>query len=55
VPILAPIAFLVILTLGLSAFAGPVSGVTRRAADQLFDRDAYVRAVLGEGGLRAAR
>jgi multicomponent Na+:H+ antiporter subunit D len=53
--IVAPIAFLVTLTIGLSAFAGPVSSVTARAAEQLLDRKAYVRAVLGEGVPRAAR
>jgi multicomponent Na+:H+ antiporter subunit D len=54
-PIVAPIAFLVALTLGLTAVAGPVSNVTRRAAEQLLDRNAYVRAVLGEEVPRAAR
>src|SRR3954447_22086417 len=53
--ILAPIVFLVSLTLGLTALAGPVSSVTARAAEQLLDRNAYIRAVLGEGVLRAAR
>src|SRR3954447_8549106 len=55
VSILAPIVFLVSLTLGLTALAGPVSSVTARAAEQLLDRNAYIRAVLGEGVLRAAR
>jgi multicomponent Na+:H+ antiporter subunit D len=55
VPILAPIAFLVSLTIGLTAMAGPISRVTAQAAEQLSDRNAYVRAVLGEGVLRAAR
>ena len=54
-PILAPIAFLVSLTIALTALAGPVSSVTRRAAEQLLDRNAYVRAVLGEETQRAAR
>jgi multicomponent Na+:H+ antiporter subunit D len=54
-PIVAPIAFLVILTLGVSVFAGPISGVTMRAAEQLLDRDAYVHAVLGEALAHAAR
>jgi multicomponent Na+:H+ antiporter subunit D len=54
-PLLAPIAFLVSLTVGLTAFAGPISSVTTRAAEQLLDRNAYVRAVLGEGVSRAAR
>jgi multicomponent Na+:H+ antiporter subunit D len=55
VSIVAPIAFLVSLTIGLTVMAGPVSEVTARAAEQLLDRNAYVRAVLGEGVLRAAR
>jgi multicomponent Na+:H+ antiporter subunit D len=55
VPIVAPIAFLVSLTIGLTVLAGPVSRLTIRAAEQLLDRNAYVRAVLGEGGERAAR
>ena len=54
-PIVAPIAFLVSLTIGLTALAGPVSSVTTRAAEQLLDRNLYVRAVLGEGVPRAAR
>ena len=53
--IVAPIAFLVSLTIGLTVFAGPVSEVTARAAEQLLDRNAYVSAVLGEGMPRAAR
>jgi multicomponent Na+:H+ antiporter subunit D len=55
VTILAPIVFLVSLTIGLTALAGPVSGVTTRAAEQVLDRTAYVRAVLGEEVPRAAR
>jgi multicomponent Na+:H+ antiporter subunit D len=51
----APIAFLVSLTIGLTVMAGPISKVTARAAEQLLDRNAYIRAVLGEGVLRAAR
>ena len=53
--IVAPIAFLVSLTIGLTALAGPVSSLTARAAEQLLDGNAYVRAVLGEGVGRAAR
>jgi multicomponent Na+:H+ antiporter subunit D len=55
VAIVAPIGFLVCLTVGLTALAGPVSELTTRAAEQLLDRNAYVRAVLGEGVQRAAR
>ena len=53
--IVAPIVFLVTLTLALTALAGPVSNLTTRAAEQLLDRNTYVRAVLGEEGPRAAR
>ena len=53
--ILAPVALLVSLTIGFSVAAGPVYGLATRAAQQLLDRDGYVRAVLGEGGQRAAR
>jgi multicomponent Na+:H+ antiporter subunit D len=55
VPLVAPIVFLVGLTIAFTALAGPVSSVTMRAAEQLLDRDAYVRAVLGEEVPRAAR
>jgi multicomponent Na+:H+ antiporter subunit D len=55
VTILAPIAFLVTLTLGLTVMAGPVSRLTMRAAEQLLDANHYVRAVLGEGVQGAAR
>jgi multicomponent Na+:H+ antiporter subunit D len=54
-PIVAPIAFLVSLTVALTMLAGPISVLTTRAAEQLLDRDGYVRAVLLEGGPRAAR
>jgi multicomponent Na+:H+ antiporter subunit D len=54
-PIVAPIAFLVTLTIGLSVMAGPISAVTARAAEQLLERNAYVRAVLAERTLLAAR
>ena len=54
-PILAPIVFLVGLTLALTVFAGPVSSVTMRAAGQLLDRNTYIRAILGEEVPRAAR
>ncbi len=53
--IVAPIVFLVSLTIALTAFAGPVSSLAMRAGEQLLDRDMYVRAVLGEGVPRAAR
>ena len=53
--IIAPIAFLVSLTIALTVWAGPVANLTTRAAEQLLDRRTYIRAVLGEGGPRAAR
>jgi multicomponent Na+:H+ antiporter subunit D len=53
--LIAPIAFLVTLTIALTAFAGPVSRLTMRAAEQLLDRQMYIRAVLGEEEPRAAR
>ena len=53
--IVAPIALLVGLTLGLTVGAGPVYGLSVRAAEQLLDTRGYVRAVLGEEGRRAAR
>jgi multicomponent Na+:H+ antiporter subunit D len=55
VPILAPIVFLVSLTIALTVLAGPVSSITMQAAEQLLDRNSYVRAVLGEEVARAAR
>jgi multicomponent Na+:H+ antiporter subunit D len=53
--ILAPVAFLVTLTIGLTFAADPAYRVARSAAEQLFDADGYVRAVLGEEVSRAAR
>jgi multicomponent Na+:H+ antiporter subunit D len=53
--ILAPIVFLVSLTMALTILAGPISSMTMRAAEQLLDRNTYVRAVLGEEVPRAAR
>jgi multicomponent Na+:H+ antiporter subunit D len=52
---LAPIVFLVTMTIGLTVLAGPVSRMTMRAAEQLLDRSTYIRAVLGEEATRAAR
>jgi multicomponent Na+:H+ antiporter subunit D len=46
---LAPIAALVSLTLGLTIAAGPVFDLSIRAAEQLLDRDAYVGAVVAPG------
>jgi multicomponent Na+:H+ antiporter subunit D len=53
--ILSPVVFLVTLTIAFSVAAGPVYDLANRAAQQLLDREEYVRAVLGEGGRRAAR
>jgi multicomponent Na+:H+ antiporter subunit D len=53
--ILAPVAFLVMLTIGLTLAADPAYRVAERAAHQLLDRDGYVRAVFGNGVQRAAR
>jgi multicomponent Na+:H+ antiporter subunit D len=53
--IVAPIALLVGLTLGLTAAAGPVYGLSMRAAEQVLDAPGYVRAVLGTEASGAAR
>src|SRR6185503_9001754 len=53
--ILAPVVLLVGLTIGFSVAADPVYGLATGAAQQLLDREGYVRAVLGERGQRAAR
>jgi multicomponent Na+:H+ antiporter subunit D len=47
--VVAPLAGLVLLILGLTAAAGPVFDLSRRAAEQLLGADAYLRAVLGGG------
>jgi len=53
--LVSPIAFLVSLSVGLTALAGPISALTISAAEQLLDRQAYIRAVLGDEVTRAAR
>jgi multicomponent Na+:H+ antiporter subunit D len=45
--IIAPVAVLVALILGLTMMAGPVYDLTTRAADQLLHADTYVTAVVG--------
>jgi len=55
VAIVAPIAWLVALTLGFTVAAGPAYGVSMRAAAQLLDARGYIHAVLGEDAPRAAR
>jgi multicomponent Na+:H+ antiporter subunit D len=45
--ILAPVAVLAGLTVGLTVAAGPVFDLSRRAAEQLLQADGYVHAVLG--------
>jgi multicomponent Na+:H+ antiporter subunit D len=47
--IVAPVAVLAVLTLGLSVVAGPAFDVSKRAAEQLLNPREYVRAVLGGG------
>jgi multicomponent K+:H+ antiporter subunit D len=42
----ASLALLTALLLGCAVFAGPLAAYTRAAADQLFDRGGYLRAVL---------
>jgi multicomponent Na+:H+ antiporter subunit D len=53
--IVAPVALLVTLTVAVTVAAGPLLSLTTRAAQQLLHSDAYVRAVLGDGGQSAAR
>jgi multicomponent Na+:H+ antiporter subunit D len=48
-PLLAAIAAMSLLTLGMSAGAGPLFSLATRAAQQLLQPDAYVQAVLGRG------
>ena len=48
--IVAPVAVLVGLTLGLTVGAGPAFDLSKRAAEQLLNSNEYVRAVLGGGG-----
>jgi multicomponent Na+:H+ antiporter subunit D len=55
VPMIGSIVFLVGLTIALTLFAGPVSTLTRHAAEQLLDRNSYLLAVLGEEVAGAAR
>jgi multicomponent Na+:H+ antiporter subunit D len=53
--ILAPVAFLATLTIGLTVAADPAYRLATRAAQQLLEPEGYVRAVLGEGRADAAR
>lgn len=46
---LAPSFAMLALPVALAVFAGPVAGFLEQAADQLFDRAAYIDAVLGAG------
>jgi multicomponent Na+:H+ antiporter subunit D len=52
---LAPVAFLVTLTIGMTLAAEPAYRAATSAAQQLLDVDGYVRVVLGERSARAAR
>jgi multicomponent Na+:H+ antiporter subunit D len=47
--LLGPIAWLGVLTLGLTVAAEPVFSLSSRAATQLLDANEYMRAVLGDG------
>jgi formate hydrogenlyase subunit 3/multisubunit Na+/H+ antiporter MnhD subunit len=46
---LAPVAVLTTLIVAVTFAAEPLVEVTRRAAEQLLEREPYVRAVLGGG------
>ncbi|HET9372472.1 MAG TPA: proton-conducting transporter membrane subunit [Vicinamibacterales bacterium] len=48
-PYLLAIAFLGLVTIGMTFGAGPLFDVTSRGAAQLLQRDEYIRAVLGGG------
>jgi multicomponent Na+:H+ antiporter subunit D len=48
-PLLIAITGLSLVTLAISIGAGPLFEVTLRAAEQLLQRDEYIRAVLGGG------
>src|SRR5690606_38205877 len=48
-PLLVAIAGLSLITIAMSAAAGPLYDLTSRGAEQLLMRDEYVRSVLGEG------
>lgn len=52
---LAPTAALVAVATALTVFAGPMIGVTNRAATDLRHRSVYIDAVLGPGHAEAAR
>jgi multicomponent Na+:H+ antiporter subunit D len=45
--IVSPIVALAVLTLGVTVLAGPLSALSRRAAEQLLHPDQYIQAVLG--------
>ncbi len=49
---LLPTIGLVGVGLALTIFAGPMIGISDRAAQDLQNRDVYITAVLGEGGAR---
>ena len=53
--IIAPVALLAVLTLGMTVAAGPLYALSTRAAGELIDRGGYIRAVLGEEANRASR
>ncbi|WP_098956452.1 Na+/H+ antiporter subunit D [Pseudonocardia sp. N23] len=49
-PMYAASAALVVVSLAIAVAAGPLSGITSRAGDDLVDRTPYRTAVLGNGG-----
>jgi multicomponent Na+:H+ antiporter subunit D len=49
VPMYAATAGLIVVSLAIAAFAGPLAGMTERAGVDLLDREPYRVAVLGEG------
>jgi multicomponent K+:H+ antiporter subunit D len=51
--LLAATLALLAATVAMSMFAAPIQRYTALAAEQLLDRGAYARAVLGEAGLDA--
>ncbi len=52
--LLLPVLLLTAVSLGIAVFAGPLLELSQEAGAQLLDRDAYIRAVLGDAALEAA-
>jgi multicomponent K+:H+ antiporter subunit D len=55
VRLIAPTALLLLLGVVMAAFASPIKRYTDATAQQLTDKAAYVRAVLGEGAASTTR